>query len=133
MSINPPQTHILTRRTFLRAAGAGATLLSGGALFLQGCAQLAQVGQPSAASAPDPVQPATVVPTVKIALTVRKGTTQILPGAPTETWSYHGEVIQGDAAAVQNIPDSYLGPIVRVRRGQRVRVQMNNELDEETM
>lgn len=134
MSINRPQTTRLTRRAFLCTAGVGTTLmLSGGALLLQGCAQLAQVEQPSAASASDPVQPATVIPAVEIALTVRKGTTQILPGAPTETWSYHGEVLQGDATAVQNIPDSYLGPILRVRRGQRVRIHMHNELDEETI
>lgn len=132
MFTNPPKTLRLTRRVFLRAAGA-AFALSGGALFLQGCAQLAQVEQLPAVSAPDSVQPETSAPDVEIALTVRKGTTQILPGAATETWSYHGEVIRGDARAVQAIPDSYLGPILRARRGQRVRFHMDNQLDEETI
>lgn len=126
--------HRLSRRAFLRAAGASTTLaVSGPALFLQGCAQLAQLEQPPAASAPTAGQPEAAVPDVEIALTVRKGTTQILPGAPTETWSYHGEVIRGDPSAAQAIPNSYLGPVLRVRRGQRVRLHMNNQLDEETI
>lgn len=65
-------------------------------------------------------------------LTARLSETQIQSGEPTQTLTYEGEVLIGDPAAVTALPDSYLGPIVRVRRGQRVRVHVRNELDEPT-
>ena len=37
-------------------------------------------------------------------------------------------MVSGDPGAVQAIPGSYLGPIIRVRRGQKVRVTFTNDL-----
>ena len=67
---------------------------------------------------------------VEISLRATPTETNILPGQPTRTWSYRGEVLSGDAAAVQHIPGSYLGPILRLHTGQKVRVRFTNELDE---
>jgi FtsP/CotA-like multicopper oxidase with cupredoxin domain len=50
-------------------------------------------------------------------LTAREGTTDLLPGRPTETWGFNG---------------SYLGPTLRAARGEQVRVNVHNELDETT-
>ncbi|MCL4507311.1 MAG: multicopper oxidase family protein [Chloroflexi bacterium] len=52
----------------------------------------------------------------------------ILPGKPTRVWTYQAQVLKGDPASVQALPDNYLGPIIRTRKGQRVRVQYTNEL-----
>ena len=124
----------LNRRTFLKATALGSTLLVGGALplLLQGCA-------------PTPARP-TVAPTplkastnaqgdvpLEITLTAQKGNTQILSGAATATWNYHGEVVQGAASAVQAIPEAYLGPILHLRKGQKVRINLKNALDEPTI
>jgi FtsP/CotA-like multicopper oxidase with cupredoxin domain len=122
----------LNRRTFLKASTVGATLLFGGgaAFLLQGCALPAQ---PSPGAPTITGSATTFAPDVEITLTAGKGKVQILPGAATATWGYRGEVIQGDAAALQAIPDSYLGPILRLRKGQKVRINLKNELDEETI
>jgi len=50
-------------------------------------------------------------------LTARPGTTELLPGRATDTWGFNG---------------SYLGPTLRAERGEDVRVEVTNELDETT-
>ena len=72
-------------------------------------------------------------PDIELKLTAAPGETKILPGATTNTWSYHGEVVQGDASALINLSDTYLGPILRLRKGQKVRIHLQNELPEETI
>lgn len=52
----------------------------------------------------------------------------ILRGPATQVWRYHARVLQGDAGAVSTLPGSYLGPIIRVRRGMRVRIHFINQL-----
>jgi blue copper oxidase len=122
----------LNRRTFLKASTVGVTLLfgSGAAFLLQGCALPAQP-IPDTATATDDT--AAFSPDVEITLIAGLSSTQILPGASTATWGYRGEVIQGDAGVVQVIPDSYLAPILRLRTGQKVRINLKNELAEETI
>ncbi|MFD3593375.1 multicopper oxidase family protein [Nocardia sp. NPDC058640] len=48
-------------------------------------------------------------------LDMRAGTTEFEPGRATETWGFNG---------------SYLGPTLRAARGERVRVQVRNQLPE---
>jgi blue copper oxidase len=50
-------------------------------------------------------------------LTAREGTTALLPGKPTQTWGFNG---------------SYLGPTLRAARGEEVRVNVHDDLDETT-
>jgi FtsP/CotA-like multicopper oxidase with cupredoxin domain len=71
-------------------------------------------------------------PDVEMRLTAGKGSAQILPGTATNTWGYRGEVIRGDSGAVQALPGTSLGPILRLRQGQKVRIHLKNELDEAT-
>ena len=58
---------------------------------------------------------------------------EILPGAATRVLSYRGRVTAGDHNALQELPGSYLGPILRCRRGQRVRIRFINSLDKATI
>ena len=69
-------------------------------------------------------------PDVEIALTATKGEAPVLSGRATPVWNYRGKLVKGDTASVQSIPGSYLGPIIRVRKGQRVRIHFDNGLDE---
>ena len=55
------------------------------------------------------------------------------PGAPTRVWRYRGKVLSGDASTLEASDATYLGPIIRVRRGQRVRIDLVNELPEPTI
>jgi FtsP/CotA-like multicopper oxidase with cupredoxin domain len=50
-------------------------------------------------------------------LTAGQATTELLPGMPTETWGYNG---------------TYLGPTLRAERGEKVRVEVTNDLAETT-
>ena len=52
----------------------------------------------------------------------------IFPGKPTRVWRYQAKVLHGDKNAVASLPDSHLGPIIRVQRGQHVRVHFINAL-----
>ena len=52
------------------------------------------------------------------------------PGAPTGGWRFSGTVTRGSASALQALNGSYFGPVIRVRRGQRVRVRFLNRLGE---
>jgi FtsP/CotA-like multicopper oxidase with cupredoxin domain len=109
----------LDRRDFLRLSGLGvATLLAGS--LLGGCASHEQVTPIRTASPAD----------LEIALQATRAQVSILPGQATGVWTYQAQVIQGDPASLQTLPGSYLGPILRVRQGQRVRIAFTNGLPE---
>ncbi len=106
----------IDRRAFLRYAGAASAMLL---TPLPPAARTAYAGAQS-----------TPAPDVEISLTATNGEAPILPGRTTRVWTYRGTVVKGDAGSVQSIPGSYLGPIIRVRKGQRVRIGFDNGLDE---
>jgi FtsP/CotA-like multicopper oxidase with cupredoxin domain len=68
------------------------------------------------------------VPDLEIRLTATEADVPILPGAPTRVWTYRADLLKGDAASVQTLPDSSLGPIIRAQTGQKVRVFFQNDL-----
>jgi FtsP/CotA-like multicopper oxidase with cupredoxin domain len=72
-------------------------------------------------------------PDLELELRAAPGTVSLLPGAPTSVWSYSGRVIKGPQTALETIPDSYLGPVLRFQTGQRVRVHFKNALPEPTI
>ena len=57
----------------------------------------------------------------------------IRPGAPTRVWRYRGRLLRGSGEVMEASAGNYLGPIIRVRRGQRVRIDLINELPESTI
>lgn len=116
--IHPSQT--ITRRTLLQGFATGSLLL-----LLQSCAKPIQQTENLTA-------PHATSPDLEIRLAARTDSTQILPGKPTDTWSYYAEVIQGEANRVDNLVQSYLGPILYLRKGEKVRIHFQNELPEET-
>ena len=72
----------------------------------------------------------TGAPDVELSLTASRGELNLLPGAPTRVWRFTGKVQRGPDAALQVIPGSYLGPVIRLRRGQKVRIRFRNNLGE---
>jgi FtsP/CotA-like multicopper oxidase with cupredoxin domain len=53
----------------------------------------------------------------------------IFNGPKTKVWSYRGEVLQGNPTSLISLgDDSYLGPILRLYQGQRVRIIFQNDL-----
>lgn len=75
----------------------------------------------------------TTIPDVILNLRAVPGELSLLPGAPTQIWKYEGDVVQGTPGNLQAIPNSYLGPTIRVRRGQTVRINFTNNLPEMTL
>ena len=73
------------------------------------------------------------VPDVELVLTAAPGEERVLPGEPTRVWRFTGRLLKGPADTLQTLPDSYLGPVIRVRRGQRVRVRFANQLGEDSI
>jgi FtsP/CotA-like multicopper oxidase with cupredoxin domain len=112
----------INRRDFLRVAGFGsAALLLGNRLDRIGLRFMT------------PTQLQLFVPDAEISITALEKYVQILPGAQTRVWSYDGQLLSGSGVIVQNIPGSYLGPILRVRRGTNVRIYFHNKLAEDSV
>jgi FtsP/CotA-like multicopper oxidase with cupredoxin domain len=65
-----------------------------------------------------PLAPSRMVDGTRVfELTAQEGTTEFRPGVRTETWGFNG---------------SYLGPTLRAERGERVAVEVTNDLGEPT-
>jgi FtsP/CotA-like multicopper oxidase with cupredoxin domain len=69
-------------------------------------------------------------PDVELILTAAPAEVRVWPGAPTRVWRFSGQVVKGPPSALQQLDGSYLGPVIRLRRGQRVRIRFRNQLDE---
>ncbi len=109
------------RRHLLQAIGAGLALAAAKPAFpviLKPGAFKGYKREATAAFAPD----------VEIELVAAPGRAQILPGPATRVWRYSARVVKGDPGAVIPLPDTYLGPILRFRTGQRVRITLHNRL-----
>jgi FtsP/CotA-like multicopper oxidase with cupredoxin domain len=125
----------LSRREFLRLAG-----LSAGALALAACRQnlpVTPTALPLGTARPitptyRPPATTAVLPAasndVTIDLTAIPGTANLMSGAATRVWQYQGQVSQGAASSLQTIPDSYLGPILRLQRGQNLKLRFTNQI-----
>lgn len=123
----------LSRRDVLKLIGLGAGAATFGGIVSACSPYLEPIA--SATSFPT----STLVPDLSasadldITLRATKGQVNIFPDAPTDIWHYAAEVNQGDSASVQTIPNSYLGPILHLQRGQNFRARLVNELAEETI
>jgi blue copper oxidase len=73
------------------------------------------------------------VPEVIINLRTGVSELSLLPGSPTQIWKYQGEVVEGSPYNLQDIPNSFLGPTIRIRRGQTIRINFTNNLPETTL
>ncbi|MCU0501177.1 MAG: multicopper oxidase domain-containing protein [Anaerolineae bacterium] len=69
----------------------------------------------------------------EIGLTAGQMQMQLFKGQPTQVWSYQGKVLVGDPQSLQALPNSYLGPIIRTRKGQQLRVRFTNNMPDESI
>ena len=72
-------------------------------------------------------------PDVEFTLTAAPDEVALLPGAPTRVWRFTGRLLKGPADTLETLPGSYLGPVIRLRRGQQVRVRFANQLGEDSI
>ena len=79
--------------------------------------------------APAPI--ATIAPDDVVLELVQSPQAQaILSGATTNVWAYRGRVVAGAADALTPVPNSYLGPTIRVWQGQHVTIRLENRIGE---
>jgi FtsP/CotA-like multicopper oxidase with cupredoxin domain len=70
---------------------------------------------------------------VDLELVCRRDAVSILPGKPTQVWRYVGNLLAGPAHTLTTPPESHLGPLIRLAKGQKVRIRLRNELPEQTI
>ncbi len=115
---------MINRRQFLKITGAGAAgFLTGGMSSLVDKEKAYAAGQADSGFTPD----------LEIALKATPAEIPILPGDPTGVWRYQGQVLKGDRASLVNLERSYLGPVIRTHRGQKVRIRFTNDIADKTI
>ncbi len=72
-------------------------------------------------------------PDVELELFCRPGSVSILPGQTTRVQQYSARLLQGPKETLTEIAGSYLGPLIRFQKGQKVRIHLHNELSEVTV
>ena len=110
----------ITRRDFLRILGFGSIAFASQPL-LKAC-------QPLFAGPTPP--PFVGDPDIEIRLIARPDYKQILPGVPTQVWRYEGQLIKGPSDCLLSLAGSYLGPMLNLVRGTKLRVHFENRLPE---
>ena len=113
----------VNRRTFLQGVTAGSLLLAGGQ----------RVGADTQhALAPAKANPG-FIPDIEMELNAVIDEISVLPGDTTRVWRYTGRVLRGNSKALEMLDGSGHIPIIRVRRGQKIRIYFNNRLPEESI
>ena len=70
---------------------------------------------------------------IDIELTAAEDNVQLLPGAKTGVYTYHAKLLKGDDNVLEELADTYLGPIIHVKQGQKIRVRFKNQLPRESV
>ena len=105
--------HLVTRRDFLRYAGVGSAALLAGFPPIRAATQAKDRFEPD----------------VALELTASSRRVTLRSGPATPVWAYRARVLKGDPASVKVWPGGYLGPILRVRRGQKLRIDFVNQIN----
>ncbi len=117
----------LTRRDLLRLCA-----VTAGAAAATACTGATPLAAPRASITAVPSGAASGRADIEIELRARRSRVELLPGRATDVLSYEARLLGGEEASLGALPGSYLGPIVRVRKGQSLRVNLVNELREPT-
>lgn len=75
----------------------------------------------------------TFKPDVEFELVAGLDSVPILPGPLTRVQRYTAKLISGPKGTLTEMPNCYLGPIIRLQKGQKVRIHFRNELMEPTI
>ena len=73
-------------------------------------------------------------PDVELEFTAQTANVPIFAKGPTtRVQQYVGRVIKGPQQTLQALPDNYLGPLLNLRRGQKIRVYFKNNVNEDSI
>ena len=116
------------RRRFMVQSGLGLLALSGMPSFLQAMEGMGAMPR----IAPRKANP-NFKADVEFDLYCKPSKVAILTGADTQVMQYSAVLKKGPKETLANIPGSYLGPIIRLQKGQKVRIVLHNGLSEATV
>ncbi|MBW2442861.1 MAG: multicopper oxidase domain-containing protein [Deltaproteobacteria bacterium] len=115
---------MINRRQFFHITAAGAAgLLTGGMASLLNAGVARAAIHVSSDFNPD----------LDVVLKAAADEIPILPGAPTDVWRFKGQLLDGDPSNLVDMERSYLGPIIRARTGQKIRIRFNNAMADPTI
>ncbi|ACV68236.1 multicopper oxidase family protein [Desulfohalobium retbaense] len=103
----------MDRRAFLQFLGALGLVTASGSLW--------------------PMQAGAAKPDLDVELQAIQDSLSVFPGEKTDIWRFAGKVLQGDPNQLQQLEESWLGPIFRLRTGQRVRIRFKNRIPQESI
>ena len=69
-------------------------------------------------------------PDVELDLLAQVDNLSILSGQSTRVYRYTAKLVNGPSGVLTELPGSYLGPIIRLQKGQKVRINFHNKLPE---
>ncbi|MGK7396354.1 MAG: multicopper oxidase family protein [Candidatus Cyclobacteriaceae bacterium M3_2C_046] len=72
-------------------------------------------------------------PDLDVRLTAKPTVVNIMSDKQTPVYSYLPEIVKGDKGSVQALNENYLGPIFRVKKGDKIRVRFINEIERESV
>ncbi|WP_367155347.1 multicopper oxidase family protein [Methylomonas sp. HYX-M1] len=114
------------RRRFIKTAGTAGLLawsgLPGWLSAMEGMGHMPKL--PARRASPN------FRPDVEVDLICKPSAVSILPGQATRVMRYTATLVRGPADTVSEIPGSYLGPILRFQKGQKIRINLHNQLNE---
>lgn len=67
-------------------------------------------------------------PDIEIELTMGTADVSILKGEKTHVWKVTGKVLKGSPGVLDNNEGTYLAPTLRLKKGQKIRIILNNNL-----
>lgn len=117
-----------SRRRFLTQSGWGMLTLAAMPNWLkamQGMADMPKI-------APNKANPH-FKPDVEIDLFAKPSAVSLLPGEQTRVQSYFAKLVKGPSNTLAELPASYLGPIMRFQKGQKIRINFTSQLDQPTI
>jgi FtsP/CotA-like multicopper oxidase with cupredoxin domain len=117
-----------SRRRFFAQTGAGLLAYAGLPGLLQAMEGMGEMPKMT----PNKATP-NFHPDVEIDLVCKPSVVSILPGQPTRVQQYFAKLVKGPANTLTEIPGSYLGPVMRFEKGQKIRINLNSQLDEPTI
>jgi blue copper oxidase len=112
------KTTNLQRRKLLKYAAIGIAGAVTYPSWTQAASEFSRVNKPSADFLPD----------VEIDLTMNTAEVAILNGEKTRIWKITGKVTKGPSGVLDNNEGTYLAPTLRFKKGQKVRLFLNNNL-----
>lgn len=120
------KTKNINRRKFIQIGSAGAVIAVSWP-FVSACDSL------SSKNGADRNPDKRFKPDLDIELSAVEREISLLPGRKTTVWTFESKLLAGEKPSLQQMNGSYLGPIIKAKKGQKIRIRFNNGLPEKSI